>query len=100
MFTANSNRVSPVPLIPAEVIEMDPAYPPAGAGGQPTSGFEMNDPVEGAEVPRYAPQQEYPAVGIGEYCNESSSIFSAVQTVGGRNQMCNDQIRLFLLYNS
>ena len=63
MFT-NLNRVSPVPLIPAEVIEMDPAYPPAG--GPPPVGFEtveMKDP-EGPEVPVYTPQQEYPAIGM------------------------------------
>ena len=68
MFT-NSNRVSPVPLIPAEVIEMDPANPPGG--GPPPVGFEdveMNDPPA-PEVPVYAPQQEFPAIGmpVGEY---------------------------------
>lgn len=78
MFT-NSNRVSPVPLIPAEEFEMDPAYPPAG--GRAPVGFEdveMNAP-EGPEVPAYAPQQEYPAVGIGEYPQviESSLVFAS-----------------------
>ncbi len=61
---SNSNRVSPVPLLTAEVIEMDPAYP--AAGGPPPLGFEqveMNTEEGPGGAPGYPPQPGHPGLG-------------------------------------
>lgn len=55
-MSVDPKRVSPVPLLTAEEIEMDPAYP---GGGPPPLGFENVDNPQGG----YPPQPGYPAVG-------------------------------------